>query len=410
MTQKSIKDSQIKAFIREALPGTLSIGDPPGLNLTLSKSGTAAWILRYRTAGKQKELTLGRYPDISLSDVRERARDKRGEVQVGVDIALLKQRTIAEAKSAMTFGELVDDYLDKAVLSKKTIADRQEFLRNLIRPAVGAIPAKEVTGGDIVRILETTGRKRSAKVAEKVLHFLRSVVKHGFARHILENDPVGKASVAAICGQKDPVRARLNLTDAEIMKLMVALDATDVRAAAVFRILLAAGFRIGETFQLHWEYFDGDLLTIPGDITKKRTAVTDKPDFRVPISPYLQRQFDTLRNLAGASEWVLPALGKGRKSSHGFADPQAFNNRLRLTCANLGIREITPHDLRSSFRSRITDEAHGADVVTAERALNHQLSGLLQVYDKSDYFDQRRRVMESWHAYLEKLDTMQVTV
>jgi hypothetical protein len=60
MTQKSLKDSQIKAFIKEGVPGTLSIGDPPGLSLTLSKAGTTAWILRYRIAGKQKELTLGR--------------------------------------------------------------------------------------------------------------------------------------------------------------------------------------------------------------------------------------------------------------------------------------------------------------------------------------------------------------
>ena len=77
------------------LPLPLAKSDGEGLTFTLSKSGTATWVLRYRYGGRSKELTIGNYPDIGLSDARKYAREKRAEIDSGNDPAFNKRKSKA---------------------------------------------------------------------------------------------------------------------------------------------------------------------------------------------------------------------------------------------------------------------------------------------------------------------------
>jgi len=92
-----LSDFHLKDWIKkgEPIPGK---SDGQGLTFTLSSNGTASWVLRYRFAGKAREMTLGRYPDMTLSKTREIAAVKRVEVQQLVDVAAVKQQKKAEAK------------------------------------------------------------------------------------------------------------------------------------------------------------------------------------------------------------------------------------------------------------------------------------------------------------------------
>lgn len=94
----TLTDVQIRNWIKARAPVAKSDGD--GLTFTLSAGGTASWVLRYRLHGKQKELTLGRYPDTTLSDARRLATAKRAAVQQGTDVAREKQKSIQEATHA----------------------------------------------------------------------------------------------------------------------------------------------------------------------------------------------------------------------------------------------------------------------------------------------------------------------
>ena len=75
-----LEDVQLKSWIKSGEP-IAGKSDGQGLTFTLSSKGTASWILRYRYAGRGRELTLGRYPDMKLSKAREVAAVKRVEVQ-----------------------------------------------------------------------------------------------------------------------------------------------------------------------------------------------------------------------------------------------------------------------------------------------------------------------------------------
>ena len=96
-----LTDIDLRNWIRAGKPTAKADGE--GLTFTLSAKGTAAWTLRYSHGGKAKELTLGRYPDISLAKAREIASAKRVEIQQGVDVAAQKRHADQEAARAWTF-------------------------------------------------------------------------------------------------------------------------------------------------------------------------------------------------------------------------------------------------------------------------------------------------------------------
>lgn len=118
----TLTDVQIRNWIKTRSPIAKSDGD--GLTFTLSAKGTAAWTLRFYIGAKRKELTLGRYPDTTLSDARKLATERRAAVQQGKDVAREKQKTIKEAARAWTFKRLADDYLTRAASNLSALTSR----------------------------------------------------------------------------------------------------------------------------------------------------------------------------------------------------------------------------------------------------------------------------------------------
>src|SRR4051812_45737557 len=129
---RRLTEIQIKNLIKAAKPVAKSDGD--GLTFTFSSRSTATWILRYRIPGLkfQRELTLGRYPDVSLGQARQFAAEARVHIQRGVDVAREKRHQKTAAARAWSFSRLQDDYLDKCVgqLAEATIKGRRQQLRD----------------------------------------------------------------------------------------------------------------------------------------------------------------------------------------------------------------------------------------------------------------------------------------
>src|SRR5215469_3804927 len=121
----TLTDVQIRNWIRAGVPQARS--DGAGLTFTLSATGTAAWVLRYRFAGKPRELTLGRYPDIGLGKARELATAARAQIQQGKDVGRDKQTNNAAQKSARTFRELAASYMAVAFpdMAENTVRQRR---------------------------------------------------------------------------------------------------------------------------------------------------------------------------------------------------------------------------------------------------------------------------------------------
>ena len=154
-----LTDVDLRNWIRAGKPTAKADGE--GLTFTLSAKGTAAWTLRYSHGGKAKELTLGRYPDMSLAKARAIASAKRVEIQQGVDVAAQKRHADQAAAQAWTFRKLAEDYFDKGAkkLAAGTARNRSQQLRDYVYPKIGNIAAADVTPSDIVGIVEAAAVK-----------------------------------------------------------------------------------------------------------------------------------------------------------------------------------------------------------------------------------------------------------
>lgn len=393
-----LTDVQIRNWIKAGDPVAKADGD--GLTFTLSAKGTAAWVLRYRFGGKARELTIGRYPDITLSKARELAAEARVQIQQGRDVAREKQKATIQRAAAKTLRELAADYMSKAFphLAANTIKQRRHHIERVILPKLGSLPAREVMTADVVALVEAVGKK-SVNVAELVFTAVSEIFKHGLARHVVTANPCAGISVSAICGKPEPKRQRLKLTEDELRVILPALPGIGAENALAVKIQLATCVRLGELAKAEWAHVDFDRAEwfVPDQNSKTGRG------FTIPLPPAVVGWFRELEPFACGSRFVLPARQVRRTRNYGgevHFEQRAMNAMLHKLCEKLGdkVRRFTPHDLRSTARSHLA--ALGVNILVAERCLNHSLGGLIAIYDQHDYMTERRAALELWTDFI----------
>ncbi len=254
----NLTDVQLRQWVKAGKPVARAQGEIPGLTFTQSAKGTATWVLRYRFAGKPRELTIGRYPDFSITRAKAEALEARVKIQQGVDVAREKQRTKVESAAAMSFRQLADDYMVKVfpALAANTVAQRRRYIKKAILPKLGPLAARDVSGADIVSLVESVG-SRSQSVADVVFTTVSEIFKHGMARHVVTGNPCAMISVSAIVGKTETKR-RMKLTAEELRTILPALPSMGDQNALAVKILLATCTRIGELTKAEWDHVDFD--------------------------------------------------------------------------------------------------------------------------------------------------------
>lgn len=402
-----LSNIQIQQWIKAGGPVAKSDGD--GLTFTLSRSGVASWVLRYRHGGKAKEKTIGRYPDISLADARRIASEDRAKIQTGTDVALEKKKAKLTSANAWTVQQLANDYLEKASgrLATETIKGRQQQLRDYVFPLIGNLPAREVEPLALVDIVERVSVK-SRHVARLVLIALREIFGHGIARHVIASDPSAHIKSNSVIGPRPTSRSRIMLSEQELSALLPALPKMGVQNALMVKILLSTATRIGELVNAKWADIDfkNRLWRIPaGNIKGRKVRANngeDVKDFVIPMTPQVISFFLDLQSLTFGSDYVLPIRSRKKAVGDVPMDPVTLNAAINLFCKNtMGekCRRFTPHDLRSTARSHLG--ALGVDLLIAERCLNHSIGGLIAVYDQHDYLEERRKALILLSNFLE---------
>lgn len=398
---------QIQQWVKAGAKVAKSDGD--GLTFTLSASGVASWVLRYRHGGKAKEKTIGRYPDISLADARRLATEDRAKIQTGTDVAMEKKKAKLTTATAWTVEQLAEDYLEKVSgqLATETIKGRRQQLRDYVFPLIGNVPAREVEPTALVDIVERVAVK-SRHVARLVLIALRAVFGHGIARHVVVSDPSVHIKSNSVIGPRPTSRSRIMLSDVELRALLPALPAMGVQNALMVKILLSTATRIGELVNAKWVDIDFEkrLWTIPAENIKGRKVKAnngeDVKDYVIPLTPQVTSWFLELQSLAFGSGYVLPIRSRKKAVGDAPMEPATLNAAINAFCKKYleaKCRRFTPHDLRSTARSHLG--ALGVDLLIAERCLNHSLGGLVAVYDQHDYLEERRKALTTLSNFLE---------
>jgi len=293
MRQKLTEAVVREAAVTEGRDYQIFDSEVRGFAVCIYRSGSRAFTLDYRHAGRQRRMTFGRWPEWSVAAARTRAKELRREIDAGDDP--LANRTAMREAPRVT--DLIDRYVEVHLphLAQLNAADQASMMKTFIAPAWGKMLVTEVSAYDVELLLTKVaeGRARPAKakprnrarklkgarptpvranrVGEVVRKMFAYAVKWGWRD---DNPAMGFRH------RMETPRERF-LTQAEITRLAAALDASeDLRAANIIRLCMLTGARVGEVRQARFEDFNLEHLTW----TKPATTTKQRRVHRVPIS------------------------------------------------------------------------------------------------------------------------------
>lgn len=395
-----LSDIQIRNWVSKGEEIARSDGD--GLTFTLSRAGTATWVLRYRLGkGRRRELTIGNYPDVSLAAAREKARVARVAIDEGRDPAIEKQEEKRRTQAAWTLRELISDYREKCLLptefAQDTIDYRNRDYDQVIIPRLGARPVQRITPIDIVAMIEDCNRTWT--VSKRILTSASQLFDHACGLKIIAANPCTGVKLKAIKGPRPPIRKRVMLLEDELRELLPDIDFIGTENALAFLILLATCVRGIELARAKKEhiFLDLGMWWVPEESVKTRRG------FLVPLTPVVVEWFRALFDMSGESLYVLPARQERRRRNKG-GDTHVGETTLWAAIRraferhDIEIRKFTPHDTRSTAKGHLRNM--GVSWEESEVALNHKLGELDDIYDVREERPERREALEKWCEFI----------
>lgn len=373
----------------------LEIPDPAlvGLYLVVQPSGAKSWAMRYRYAGKPKKLTLGRWPIMGLADARAAASDAIEEVEGGADPSAKKKATKAARLEAQLSErdkvKTLIDLFDKRHLS--SLRSRDTVKRELDRHVVaewGDRDIHTITKRDVIDLLDGIADTGRIITANRVRAYLNKFLNWCVERDILAASPaIGVKPVA-----KESSRDRV-LSDDEIRWLWQACETAGQPWGPLAKVLLLTGQRLGEVVGMRDSEINGDLWHLSAERTKNGRA------HDVPLSKAVQDVLSGMERIEGRAG--LYHTTNGRTPVSGYHKGRNHLAEHMAEVAGQPIPHWTFHDLR---RTCATGMARlGIPVRVTEAVLNHVSGtggGIVGVYQRHDYADEKRQALEAWGRYV----------
>jgi integrase len=373
------------------------------LQVTERKDGKGvnrSWVFRYRRAGKLRDMGLGPFPTVGLSDARERARQARLQLLDGVDPLQAKQEakiaTAVAAAKAKTFMEVAADYIEAnkpGWKNAKHASQWESTLRTYVYPTIGSLPVAAVTDVhvmDILRPIWTSKTETASRVRgriEKVLDrakVLKLRTGENPARWVGHLDQLlpKKSQVA-------PVENHPAMAYAELPAFMERLRARNSISARALEFTIMTAARTNDTIGARWSEADMQekTWTVPaGRLKGKRGA--RRRDHTVPLS---DRALDILKEMRTGSTQASDFIFPGDNAGEGLSNMAM----LELLRGMVG-EGLTVHGLRSSFKDWCSEQTAYPNEMS-EMALAHTVSDKVEAaYRRGDMRDRRRRMMEDW--------------
>lgn len=400
-----ITDLQIKAWIKNNVRFE-GKSDGDGLYLSYRENFLVpVWRLRYKLKGIARSVTIGSYSDLSVADARRQAKELRARVALGYDVAEEKQerKTAAvnklEAKkaAAYTAGQLADDYFTKNILGRwKHPNIVRSRIEKDIKPNIGKIPVDEVKPMHISKMLDSINERGAPTVANDVLRWTRRMFDYAIKRHMIQFNPASAFDLSDAGGQ-EKARERALSSD-ELVTLFGAMRKTKGFSSInelTISLLLMLCVRKGELVTAKISAFDLDKATWKLTTSDTKT----KAEIIIPLPKQAVEALRDLIRLAGDSEYLLPAR-QYQDRRLPYIHENTLNVAMSKVKANMpGVEPFTIHDFRRTARTHLA--ALGVDSHIAERCLNHKIKGVEGIYNRHDYFDERKVALQKLANFLE---------
>ena len=372
--------------------------DGGGLYLEVSPSGGKWWRLKYRFAGREKRLSLGTYPDVSLKDARVRRDDARKRLSDGIDpSAHRKARQAAQAEtSGNTFEAIGREWIARH-LTKKSSTHHDKVARRIERevfPYLGKCPVSEISAPEILRVLRRIEARNHLETAHRVMQHIGQVIRYAVATGRADSDPtlalrgaLPPATVKHMAAPTEPKEV------AELLRMLDAFAGGPVVGAAL-RLLPLLFVRPGELRTMQWEQIDFKAKEWRYTTSKTQT------EHLVPLSKQAIAILEELHPLTGhlVGGWVFPG-GRSPKSAMSNAAINAAYRRLGIDTRN----ELTGHGWRACARTLLHEQLKYQPEVIEHQLAHAVPDALGRAYNRTRFIDDRREMMQKWADYLDRL-------
>jgi integrase len=420
VAKRNLTDRTLKA-LKPAPSGQLydvMDGVVRGLGVRVSDTGRRTFILiaRYRGSNNPTRRALGEYGELTLEKAREKARSWRELLLKGIDPKDHEERLRQEErrKRENLFAAVAEQYIAYAHRQKlRTAAVIEHNLRQKFVEAWATRSITEIGSEDVKRIIRRPVDRGKTYQAFRDLALIRRLFNWalGTDDYGLQFNPCDRLSSRDLIGER--LARERTLTDDELRALWCITAHWGYPYAAVYRLLLLTGLRLGEACGAHWSEFDLDRRewTIPASRMKKVKG-GPKP-FMLPLTDSMLDVLSALPRFSSGDFLFSNSFGKRPLRPSQFSAPKARLDALMLEkLRKMAVerskdpeRVTTPdfvnHDIRRTVRTHLSALRIGEEV--REALLAHARSGIKGVYDQYQYLDEKREALTLWGARLRSI-------
>lgn len=391
----ALSDTAIRAAKHGPKP--MKLADERGLYLLVQPSGGKLWRLKYRFDGKEKKLSLGRYPDVSLKEARLRRDAAREKIATGIDPGAEKREAkIQEAVDASSrFEAVANEYLDKAAREGREAVTikKSRWLLSLMTPSLGEKHVGEISPQELLEALRAVEGKGHLETARRMRSLAGRVFRYAVATSRAQADPSSVLKGALTAPRVRHHSAILN--PEEVGRLLLSIEHYMGQPLVHLALKLTPHVfvRPGELRRAEWNEVDLEtgIWTIPAEKMKMRQP------HRIPLSRQAREIFDSASALSKGQKYIFSALYPG--------DRPMSENTINAALRRLGYGkdEMTAHGFRA-MASTLLNESGQWSPDAIERALAHNTSSSVRgTYHRGSHWDERQRMSQWWSDHLDQL-------
>ena len=355
--------------------------DGGGLYLEIYPTGSKLWRIKYNFLKKEKRLSLGAYPLITLAKAREKREEIKSLLTENIDPSTYKK----SENNFITLTMLIDEWVEikKHRLSESTIIRINSIIKNHITNSIGGYHIAKITRPMIVDLIKKIEEKSAFSTAKKTRHLLSQAFKYAIIKGLIDINPATDLSIVSIA----PLSIRksynsLPFTELSDLLKEVQLSTSNKVTKTYIYLLSLTALRPTELRLAKWSEITDDVLEIPRERMKKRN------NHKVTLPRQALFIIDQIRPITGMYDFIFP----------GINNPL---NPMGRTTANFVINNIrlkgkhSPHGFRHLLSTELNSRGYNHDWI--EKQLAHGDTDKIRgAYNHASYLDQRRIMMQEW--------------
>lgn len=379
------------------------LSDGGGLYLHVTATGSKLWRMAYRFEGKQKLLSFGAYPAVSLKDARHRRDDARESLAKGIDPGEEKNRPERPySQKSGKNGTPLNLWRGSGSPStsrrspKNTPKNYVAILKIRVSRPLAGNPVTQLEPADFLQIVQPSERLGHHETAHKLMRLCGQVTRYARITGRVKYD-VAAGLTEALTPVQTTHFAAVTLPD-DIGQLLRDIDAYVGYTSVVYclKILPYVFTRPSELRLAHWSEFDFKNATwiIPASRMKMRR------EHVVPLSKQVLVLLNELHAYTGNGKLLFPSV-RALTTPISDAAPLAALRRM-----GYGKETMTLHGFRAMASTRLNELGFRADVIEAQLA-HKEPDTVRLAYNRAEYMDERCRLMQAWADYLDGLRNTQ---